>query len=148
MTGIEILDEDGQSKQSLACGERCFVALDCERRVASRKEAGQAVARIAFYDEFGARMFALSSLYGERQLAVLGDRTRILCEIPKLPLLPGNYRLNYDLSLDGECVDAQVSARNVEVVPGKFYGISQLPTRSSTPICVGCNWRVDSTRKT
>jgi lipopolysaccharide transport system ATP-binding protein len=148
VTAIELLDEDGQSKQSLACGERCFVALNCERRVASRKEARQAVARVVFYDEFGGRMFSLSSQYGERQLASLGDRTRILCEIPKLPLLPGIYRLNYDLSLDGECVDAQVSARNVEVVPGKFYGISQLPTRSSTPICVGCTWRVDSTRKT
>ncbi len=70
-------------------------------------------------------MFTLSSLYGERQLAALDDRTRIVCEIPKLPLLPGNYRLNYDLSLDGECVDAQVSARNVEVVPGEFYGTSR-----------------------
>jgi hypothetical protein len=57
--------------------------------------------------------------------------------------LPGNYRLNYDLSLDGECVDAQVSARNVEVVAGKFYDTAELPTRSSTPICVDCKWRVD-----
>jgi lipopolysaccharide transport system ATP-binding protein len=143
VTAIELLDEDGQSQPSLACGDRCFVALDCERRVASIKESSKAVARIVFYDEFGARLFTLSSLYGARQLAPLGDRTRILCEIPKLPLLPGNYRLNYDLSLDGECVDAQVSARNVEVLAGKFYDTSELPTRSSTPICVDCKWRMD-----
>jgi lipopolysaccharide transport system ATP-binding protein len=147
VTAIELLDEDGQSQQSLACGDRCFVALDCERRAASVKKGSQAVARIAFYDEFGARMFLLSSLYGERQLASVDDGTRILCEIPKLPLLPGNYRLNYDLSLDGECVDAQVSARNVEVVAGKFYATSQLPTRSNTPICVDCNWRTDGAPK-
>jgi lipopolysaccharide transport system ATP-binding protein len=143
VTAIELLDEDGQSQQSLACGDRCFVALDCERRAASVKKDSQAVARIAFYDEFGTRMFMLSSLYGERQLASVDDGTRILCEVPKLPLLPGNYRLNYDLSLDGECVDAQVSARSVEVVAGKFYGTSELPTRSSTPICVDCKWRMD-----
>jgi lipopolysaccharide transport system ATP-binding protein len=143
VTGIELLDEDGQSKPSLACGERCFIALDCERRVASIKKNNKAVARLVFYDEFGARLFSLSSLYGERQLASVDDRTRILCEIPKLPLLPGNYRINYDLSLDGACVDAQVSARNIEVVPGKFYGTSDLPARTSTPICVDCKWRID-----
>ncbi len=143
VTAIELLDEDGQSQQSLACGDRCFIALDCERRVAPIKQSSKAVARLAIYDEFGARMFSLSSLYGERQLASVDDRTRILCEIPKLPLLPGNYRINYDLSLDGVCVDAQVSARNLEVVPGKFYGISELPARTSTPICVDCKWRID-----
>jgi lipopolysaccharide transport system ATP-binding protein len=143
VTAIELLDEDGQSQQSFVCGDRCFIALDCERRVASVKKSNGAVARLVFYDEFGARMFSLSSLYGERQLAPVDDQTRILCEIPKLPLLPGNYRLNYDLSLDGVLVDAQVSARNVEVVPGKFYGTSELPARSSTSICVDCKWRTD-----
>ena len=51
------------------------------------KKAAKAIARIAIYDEFGQRMFSLSSLYGERQLPPLNDRARILCEIPKLPLL-------------------------------------------------------------
>ena len=143
VTAIELLDEDGQPQQSLACGDRCFIALHCERRVASIKQSSQAIARLVFYDEFGARMFSLSSQYGERQLASVDDRTKILCEIPKLPLLPGNYRLNYDLSLDGVCVDAQVSARNLEVVPGKFYGGSELPARTVTPICVDCKWRID-----
>ncbi len=143
VTVIEFLGEEGQSTESIGCGQRCFVALVCERRAASRK-ATPVVARLAFYDEFGARMFTLSSLYSERQLASPVDRTRILCEIPKLPLLPGIYRLNYDLSIDGECVDAQVSARSIEVVAGNFYETSRLPTRSSTPICVDCKWRVDS----
>lgn len=146
VTTIEFLDEDGQPTESFACGQRCFVAFVCERRAASRKE-GPVIARVAFYDEFGKRMFTLSSLYSERQLASPADRTRILCEIPKLPLLPGIYRINYDLSIDEECIDAQVSACSIEVVAGNFYEISKLPTRSSTPICVDCNWRVDSAWK-
>jgi hypothetical protein len=71
-------------------------------------------------------------------------RQGILCEIPKLPLLPGSYRINYELSINGKCVDAQVSARNLEVVAGKYYGTSFLPARSSTPICVDCSWRMES----
>ena len=147
VTAIQLLDQDGQLQRSLACGERCFIALDCERRLASTKESRKAVARIAIYDEFGQRMFSLSSLYGERQLPFLKDRARILCEIPKLPLLPGTYRINYELLLDGQCIDAQVSARNLDVVAGEYYGTSQLPTRSNTPICVDCNWRLDSTQR-
>ncbi len=147
VTAIQLLDQDGELQRSLACGERCFIALDCERRLASTKEGGKAVARIAIYDEFGQRMFSLSSLYGERQLPQLKDRGRILCEIPKLPLLPGTYRINYELLLDGKCIDAQVSARNLEVVAGEYDGTSQLPTRSNTPICVDCHWRLDSSQK-
>ena len=55
---------------------------------------------------------------GNWRLSTIGQG--FVCEIPKLPLLPGNYRLNYEISLDGVCVDAQVSARNVEVVAGKI----------------------------
>jgi hypothetical protein len=82
-------------------------------------------------------------MYSERQLPALNDQARILCEVPKLPLLPGSYRINYEVSIDGQCVDAQVSARNLEVVPGKYYGTPRLPARSSTPICVDCNWQVE-----
>ncbi len=106
------------------------------------------MARIAIYDEFGQRMFSLSSIYGEPQLPPLNDQATILCEIPKLPLLPGSYRINYELSIDGQCIDAQVSARNLEVMAGEYYGTSHLPARTSTPICVDCNWRLNSAPKT
>ena len=104
--------------------------------------------KVAIYDEFGQRMFSLCSIYGkEFQLPALKDRTTIRCEIPKLPLLPGTYRISYELLLDGKCIDAQVSARNLEVVAGEYDGTSQLPTRSNTPICVDCHWRLDSSQK-
>ena len=43
----------------------------------------------------------------------LNNQTEILCEIPKLPLLPGTYRINYEITVNGRCVDSQVSARNL-----------------------------------
>jgi homopolymeric O-antigen transport system ATP-binding protein len=147
VTALQLLDGDGRPTPTLACGERCFVGLDCERRLAPTKENSKTMAKIAIYDEFGQRMFSLASIYGERQLPPLNDQARILCEIPKLPLLPGSYRINYELYIDGQCVDAQVSARNLDVVVGKYYGTSHLPARSSTPICVDCNWRADSAPK-
>ena len=89
-------------------------------------------------------MFSLCSLYGERPLSALNNQTEILCEIPKLSLLPGTYRINYEVNVNGQCVDSQVSARNLQVVAGNYFGSSLLPARSATPICVDCKWRVNS----
>jgi lipopolysaccharide transport system ATP-binding protein len=144
VTSIGLLDRDGKPAESLACGERCTITLQCERRLQITKSIFKTMAKVAFYDEFGARMFSLCSLYGERQLPALNNQTEILCEIPKLPLLPGTYRINYEVTVNGKSVDSQVSARNLEVVAGNYFGSRLLPARSATPICVDCKWRLNS----
>jgi lipopolysaccharide transport system ATP-binding protein len=140
---IDILDAQGCSTESLACGERAFIRFDCERQFEGTREIKNTEAKIAFYDEFGRRIFSISSVYGEPQLPALGARASIWCEIPKLPLLPGGYKISYQLCVNGEDVDSQISARNFQVVAGKFYGTSRLPVRTSTPLCVDCSWRLE-----
>ena len=143
VTSIELLDADGRPVESLPCGQRCTIALQCERRREPTKEITKTVAKVAIYDEFGQRMFSLCSIYGKDQLPALKDRTTIRCEIPKLPLLPGTYRISYEISVNEERVDALISARNLTVVAGSYFGSSLLPPRSATPICVDCHWRID-----
>jgi lipopolysaccharide transport system ATP-binding protein len=144
VTAIELLNAEGQSTKSLVCGERCFVRLDCERRLEWTKKIAGTAAKIVFYDEFGRRMFSLSSVYGEPQLPALDTRASIWCEIPKLPLLPGGYKINYQLSINDESVDEQISARSFKVVAGNYYGTNRLPTRTITPLCVDCSWRLEA----
>jgi lipopolysaccharide transport system ATP-binding protein len=143
VTSIELFDQDGHLANSLACGERCFIRLNCERRFEQTMKIASTDAKLVFYDEYGRRVCALSSIHGE-PLPALSDRACIVCEFPKLPLLPGVYRINYQLNVNDECVDAQVAARNLEVVEGNFYGAASLPSRSATPLCVDCSWRTDS----
>ncbi|HEY5743914.1 MAG TPA: ABC transporter ATP-binding protein [Terrimicrobiaceae bacterium] len=142
VTGIELLDRLGKSTSSLVCGERCFLSLGCERRL-ERRAVSNPVASLTFYDEFGRRVCFLSSIHG-KPLPALNGQANILCEFPKLPLLPGVYRVDYRLSVDGECIDEQVGARNIQVVEGNFYGASSLPSRTNTPFCVDCSWRLES----
>ena len=144
VTNIELLNAEGQSVDLLVCGESCCVRIDCERRFERPAKAARTGARITFYDEFGRRIFSLSSTYGEPQLPALGSHASIWCEIPKLPLLPGGYKLNYQLFLDDECVDEQTSARSFQVAAGRYYGTSRLPTRTITPLCVDCSWRLEA----
>jgi lipopolysaccharide transport system ATP-binding protein len=145
VTSIELLDANKKPVQSLACGQRCTIALQCERRLELTGEIAKTIAKVAIFDEFGQRMFSLCSLYGVHQLPALKDRTTILCEIPKLPLLPGTYRINYAILVNTECADSLTSACNLEVVPGNYFGSSLLPARSATSICVDCNWRLNHT---
>jgi lipopolysaccharide transport system ATP-binding protein len=143
VTSIDLFDQDGRSAKSLACGEQCFIRLNSERRFERTSKISSTVAKLVFYDEFGRRVCSLSSIHGE-PLPALDGQAGIVCEFPKLPLLPGVYRINYQLSVNDECVDAQVAARNFEVVEGNFYGIYSLPSRSATPLCVDCFWRLES----
>jgi lipopolysaccharide transport system ATP-binding protein len=143
VTSIEFLNAEGQPVDLLVCGEGCSVRLDCERRFERDAKAARTGARITFYDEFGRRIFSVSSTYGEPQLPAVGSSASISCEIPKLPLLPGGYKMNYQLFIDDECVDEQTSAKTFQVAAGKFYGTSRLPTRTITPLCVDCSWRLE-----
>jgi lipopolysaccharide transport system ATP-binding protein len=143
VTAIELLDPKGDLVETLVCGERCFIRLDCERRVQRATEGASTSAKITLFDEFGRRVFSLSSTYGEPQLPLVDSRASIWCEIPKLPLLPGVYRINYQLSIDAETVDEQISARSFQVLAGNFYGSARLPTRTITSLCVDCSWRLE-----
>jgi lipopolysaccharide transport system ATP-binding protein len=144
VTSIDLLNANGQSVDLLVCGERCCVRLDCERRFERTAKDARTAARITFYDEFGRRIFSVSSVFGEPQLPAVTSHASIWCEIPKLPLLPGGYKINYQLFIDDECVDEQTSARSFQVATGKYYGTPRLPTRTITPLCVDCSWKLET----
>jgi lipopolysaccharide transport system ATP-binding protein len=143
VTSIDLIDHHGCLAQFLACGEQCSIRLNCERRFERTTKIKSTEAKLVFYDEYGRRVCALSSIH-DKPLPKLSNQTGIVCEFPKLPLLPGVYRVNYQLNVNDACVDAQVAARNLEVVEGNFYGTASLPSRSATALCVDCFWRIDA----
>jgi lipopolysaccharide transport system ATP-binding protein len=143
VTNVSLLDQNGSPTQSASCGSPCIIRLDCERKREDRLNITSTTARVVIYDEVGGRMFALSSVYGAKQLPEIRGRTSVLCEIPKLPLLPGKYSINYSLDINGECADTRASAATFEVVSGDFYGTNLLPPRASTPLCVDCSWKAE-----
>ena len=143
ITQIVIHDHEHRPTQKLTCGKPCTIHFTRERRLWTSPAITSMVLRFFIYDEFNSRMFALSSKYGPEPLQVKDGTATIVCEIPKLPLLPGKYRIDYELLVNEERSDARLWVATMEVLHGDFYGSDLLPPRASTTICVDCSWHAE-----
>ena len=143
VTAIDFCDAKEEPAQWFRCGERCSVRLHCERRRPPAREGTITTGKVVIYDELDSRLFSAASLYGEKHLPAIGDKATLVCEFAKLPLLPGKYRLDYEIFVDNASADMRVSAARFEVLPGRYYGSSRLPTRAGTPLCIDYLWRLE-----
>jgi len=86
--------------------------------------------RLNFVDQYGQVIFAARSSY-ERQHD-WGERCgmqRILCEIPDLPLTPGEHRIGVGLLHDENLVlDYVDDAYRLHIAESDFYGTGQIPS--------------------
>jgi len=77
------------------------------------------------YDELGqAVSWFDSALDAVLDSTEAGDRTRFVCELDRLLLVPGRYRLNAALTADGELLDHVEAAALVDVQSGAIDGRS------------------------
>jgi lipopolysaccharide transport system ATP-binding protein len=86
-------------------------------------------ARVNFVDLYGQVVFAARSSYERNRN--WGERSglqEIICEIPNLPLTPGEYRIEPALVIDDKCVDYVEDACRLKVVGSDFYGTGKAPS--------------------
>ena len=61
----------------------------------------------------------------------------IVCQMPKCPLMPGDYTVRTKLyDIGGELLDEVVDAAVINVVPGDFYGTGRLPASDMCSVLV------------
>ena len=60
--------------------------------------------------------------WGER----VGDQV-LICEIPRLQLVPGEYRVDVALMVAGELVDKVEDALRITIMESDYYGTGQMP---------------------
>jgi lipopolysaccharide transport system ATP-binding protein len=109
--------------------------------VLERSAAGFEVV-IRFDNLFGQRILTTNSAFDPAfaQDGRVGERT-VVCEIPSLTLMPGEYRLRVALYLGGAEVDAVDDATGLTVVPSDCYGTGRLP--QSGVFVLAQRWRWD-----
>jgi len=86
-------------------------------------------ARIHFVDAYG--QFVFSSLSSYEPNSNWGERSGVqefVCEIPGLPLTPGEYRIEVGLVVDGRAVDYVEFARDLKVRETDFYKTGKVPS--------------------
>src|SRR5579862_1922228 len=86
--------------------------------------------RVNFLDLYGQVIFAARSTYESQRN--WGERTgiqHVTCEIPDLPLTPGEYRLDVGLVLDGKQVlDYVEDAFRLHIAESDFYATGEIPS--------------------
>jgi lipopolysaccharide transport system ATP-binding protein len=70
-------------------------------------------------------------------------RGTVICEIPEIPLLPGNYVADLSLGDVGGDLDVIQDAISFEVLPADLLGTGRLPSPASGPIFCRANWRLE-----
>ena len=86
-------------------------------------------ARVNFVDLYGQVVFAARSSYERnRDWGERSGRQEIICEIPNLPLTPGEYRIEAALVIDDKCVDYVEDALRLKIVGSDFYGTGKVPS--------------------
>jgi len=92
-------------------------------------------ASIAFDTKSGQRICTAHSAYEPDRVheGRVGDQT-FVCEIPSVPLVPGDYRVGVGLDIGGHQVDWVDDATALKVLRSDFYGTGVMPERGTFPL--------------
>ncbi len=137
-TDVWFADPHGNPVTIAITGQELAICLKYEGRVSERRPD------IAFtiYDSLGHPVAYFDTACSLRS----GDHgTSLPCEvirclIPKLPLMPGEYKFNVLIHNRGEYEDHVISAARLTVEQGDFYGTGKLPPPGYAPVLVEHSW--------
>lgn len=89
-------------------------------------------ASIAFDTTSGQRICTAHSAYEPSRVHEERQGEQVfICQIPSLPLLPGEYRVGVGLDIAGYEVDWVDDAARISVIKSDFYGTGIVPTRGT-----------------
>lgn len=97
---------------------------------------------ISLYDSAGESIIHFGSIYSRSDKHPLPLSGVITCNIPRLPLPEGRYRLNASMHIDGKYLDHVVGAAYLDVHGGDFYGTGRVPPSSTCKVMVDHSWHI------
>jgi lipopolysaccharide transport system ATP-binding protein len=83
---------------------------------------------VAFDNLMGQRVFTAHTLFEPSRSWQGGQGQKgLVCEIPSLPLLPGEYKVKVGVNIDGEEIDFIEDVTRIQVSSCDYYGTGVLP---------------------
>src|SRR5579863_896334 len=104
---------------------------------------------ITFETMTGEKLFNLQSLSQYGPIALLPRRGRVVCQVPRLPLLPGDYALTFrclDRHAPG-ALDSLERAMSIHIEAADFFGTGLLPHWSHGRVLVEASWSFSNDRE-
>jgi lipopolysaccharide transport system ATP-binding protein len=137
-TNVTVLNERDEPVPSVVSGQSIGIALDY--RIDDQETLHNAVVQLRVLGELGQPVFVCSSRASEDRPLTLKPRGRLLCRIPKLPLVQGTYPYSLSCTVAGTLEDLVPQAGNLAVVEGDFYGTGILPPKANGDLLVYHRW--------
>ena len=127
-TQVTFTDGRGQETGAAVSGKPLTVTLDYE--TVDNRAIRDVDAFIAFYGSFGELLFVCHVRLARGAFEEIPGRGRMVCHIPKVPLVPGYYRYSLEVGVAPDyLMDSIDDAGSLYVESGDFYGTGQLPMR-------------------
>jgi lipopolysaccharide transport system ATP-binding protein len=127
--------------ENVVSGQDIVISLEYD--IPSSQRIDNTVIQIAFSGLSGQPLFACLSRTSHYGSLTLTPGARILCFIPRLPLLPGIYTFSVWCKVNETMEDWVAEAGKLSVAEGDFFGTGKLPPNVVGDFIVGHSWSVE-----
>lgn len=136
-------DENGRRTSNIFCGGRMQICIEFE----SLCSHGMSHFALDIQNYYGHRVAYCNSFYTTgHNLQNLPRRGMLKCCFPRLPLMPGEYRIDAAIHCNGQRADYLCPALFITVHEGNFYGSGKIPTAGNPAlILLDHSWEMDNT---
>ncbi len=141
-TRFYLEDEHGRRAEAGQTGRPLSLVVEYE---SAAPLTGRAVhASIAVNGALGDRICTLISHIAQGELGDLPQRGRLRCRLDKLPLMPGQYLLDFYGDVNEICNEWLFSAASLNVTEGDYYGTGKLPLPGRGAFLAEHQWSVEA----
>ncbi len=140
-TSLTFRAPGGTVLDQIPAGADFDIVIDYETRDGAAAE--RAIFKLGLLDLYERPLATCLSRTSHTETFALPPRGRIVCRIPRLPLVPGRYPFDLWCKLDETVADWLQPAAALEVVSGDFFGTGRLPPRARGDILLDHAWSVE-----
>ena len=140
-TNVSVLNERCEVVETVTSGQDISFSFEYESR--DSETLDNVVVQIKFAGSLGQPLFACRSSASVREPLALAPGGRILCKIPRLPLLPGIYTYTIWCTVGGTLEDYVSEIGKISVAEGDYFGTGKLPPNTLGDLLVAHTWSVE-----
>jgi lipopolysaccharide transport system ATP-binding protein len=133
-----ITDANGTPRDLVACGEKILFKVNYEHDepIQSPKVG------ILFSNDRNGRLAFVQTLIQHGPIDQIPALGQVVCEIPRLPLAPGNYTISIGMSSHKQQLDWIEDRIDLSVEAGDYYRTGNLPSSMYSPFLIDATWNV------
>jgi lipopolysaccharide transport system ATP-binding protein len=137
---VSILNERLEPVETVVSGQN--ISISFEYDVRDTETVNHVVIQTKFFGLFGQPLFGCLSRSSHPTPLSLRRGSRLLCNIPRLPLQPGVYPFTIYCMVGDNLEDYVADAGKLTVVEGDYFGTGKLPPGDGGDFIVAHNWTV------